>query len=113
MPAAEHTDPPPAAPPGTRAVVDVRCSPSEDLAAVIESLGGSVVLTAPHTGNLIVLAERQNRARGEQDDELGTRATRQRNQSAGGPKPYRNDCICLARTDPRRQRKTGQSRSCG
>jgi uncharacterized protein (TIGR03032 family) len=37
-------------------VVDVRCSPSENLASVVESLGGSVVLTAPHTGNLIVLA---------------------------------------------------------
>jgi uncharacterized protein (TIGR03032 family) len=36
--------------------VDVRCSPSENLAAVIESLGGSVVLTAQHTGNLILLA---------------------------------------------------------
>jgi uncharacterized protein (TIGR03032 family) len=37
-------------------VVDVRCTPSEHLASVLASLGGAVLLTAPHSGNLIVVA---------------------------------------------------------
>jgi uncharacterized protein (TIGR03032 family) len=43
-------------PVGTRAVVDVHCSPSRTLGPLLEPLGVSVILTAPHSGNLIVLA---------------------------------------------------------
>ncbi len=43
-------------PRGTRAVVDVRCEPSSTLAPLLERLGASVLLSAPHSGNLIVIA---------------------------------------------------------
>jgi uncharacterized protein (TIGR03032 family) len=44
---------------GTRAVVDVRCSPSESLAPLLERLGLTVILTAPHSGNLITVSSTQ------------------------------------------------------
>jgi uncharacterized protein (TIGR03032 family) len=43
-------------PVGTRAVVDVRCTPSPSLAPLLEELGATVVLTAPHSGNLILVS---------------------------------------------------------
>jgi uncharacterized protein (TIGR03032 family) len=43
-------------PQGTRAVVDVHCAPSPTLAPLLERLGTTLVLTAPHSGNLILLA---------------------------------------------------------
>jgi uncharacterized protein (TIGR03032 family) len=48
-------------PPGTRAVVDVRCEPSPGLAPLLQELGVSVLLSAPHSGNLIVVAAPQGR----------------------------------------------------
>jgi len=48
-------------PVGTRAAVDVLCSPSSTLGPLLEPLGLSVVLTAPHSGNLIVLAAADGR----------------------------------------------------
>jgi uncharacterized protein (TIGR03032 family) len=57
--------PPPTAPGGlpvgTRAVVDVHCSPSPTLAPLLERLGVSLILTAPHSGNLIVVAAPEGR----------------------------------------------------
>ena len=43
-------------PAGARAVVDVRCTPSDNLAGLLHGLGGSVLLTAPHSGNLVVVS---------------------------------------------------------
>jgi hypothetical protein len=43
-------------PHGTRAVVDVHCAPSPELAPLLERLAVSVIITAPHSGNLIVVA---------------------------------------------------------
>src|SRR5579871_1646019 len=37
-------------------VVDVHCTPSPSLAPLLERLGASLILTAPHSGNLIVVA---------------------------------------------------------
>jgi uncharacterized protein (TIGR03032 family) len=61
-------EPPPPQPPapfelprGTRTVVDVRCTPTESLAPLLDSLGASVVLTAPHSGNLILVGAREGR----------------------------------------------------
>jgi uncharacterized protein (TIGR03032 family) len=56
--------PDPASPPpttgelpvGTRAVVDVHCTPSPSLAPLLEEIGATVILTAPHSGNLILVA---------------------------------------------------------
>jgi uncharacterized protein (TIGR03032 family) len=49
-------------PVGTRAVVEVHCSPSRELAPLLEPLGVTVILTAPHSGNLILLATAGGRA---------------------------------------------------
>jgi uncharacterized protein (TIGR03032 family) len=58
-------DPVPTAPEqlprGTRAVVDVHCEPSSTLAPLLERLGISLLISAPHSGNLIVLAAAQGR----------------------------------------------------
>src|SRR5581483_4576069 len=43
-------------PRGTRAVVDVRCEPSSSLAPLLEHLGISILVSAPHSGNLIAVA---------------------------------------------------------
>jgi uncharacterized protein (TIGR03032 family) len=43
-------------PVGTRAVIDVHCAPSGTLAPLLERLGISVIVTAPHSGNLILVA---------------------------------------------------------
>jgi uncharacterized protein (TIGR03032 family) len=48
--------PPEQLPGGTRAVVDVHCEPSTNLAPLLERLGVSVILSAPHSGNVIILA---------------------------------------------------------
>jgi len=53
---AEQTSAPDPLPRGTRAVVDVRCEPSSTLAPLLVRLGSSVLLSAPHSGNLIVIA---------------------------------------------------------
>src|SRR5262249_42026426 len=42
--------------PGDAPTVAVHCAPSATLAPLLERLGTSVVLTAPHSGHLIVLA---------------------------------------------------------
>jgi uncharacterized protein (TIGR03032 family) len=44
-----------------RGVVDVRCSPSPELGPLLERLEASVVVTAPHSGNLIVVAAPQGK----------------------------------------------------
>jgi uncharacterized protein (TIGR03032 family) len=43
-------------PSGTRGVVEVHCRPSESLGSLIRTEGVTVLLTAPHSGNLIVLS---------------------------------------------------------
>jgi uncharacterized protein (TIGR03032 family) len=45
----------------TRAVVDVHCTPSPELAPLLERLRLSVILTAPRSGNLIVLSAPQGK----------------------------------------------------
>jgi uncharacterized protein (TIGR03032 family) len=44
-----------------RGVVDVHCSPSMTLGPLLERLGLSLILTAPHSGNLIVVAAPQGK----------------------------------------------------
>src|SRR5690242_6978270 len=41
---------------GTRGVVDVHCTPSSTLAPLLERLGLAVIITAPHSGNLILVS---------------------------------------------------------
>jgi uncharacterized protein (TIGR03032 family) len=53
--------PAPAAPVRTPATVDVHCSPSPELGPLLERLGCSVIVTAPHSGNLIVVSALQGR----------------------------------------------------
>src|SRR5262249_1928067 len=48
-------------PRGTRAVVEVPCPPSRPLAPLLARLGCSGLVTAPHSGNLIVVAAPQGR----------------------------------------------------
>jgi uncharacterized protein (TIGR03032 family) len=48
-------------PVGTRATVDVRCTPSSTLAPLLDRLGLSVIITAPHSGNLILLSAPQGK----------------------------------------------------
>jgi uncharacterized protein (TIGR03032 family) len=48
-------------PTGTRAVVDVHCSPTPTLGPLLERLGISLVVSAPHSGNLILLAAPQGK----------------------------------------------------
>jgi uncharacterized protein (TIGR03032 family) len=43
-------------PRGTKAVVDVRCSPSSSLAPLLQRLQVSVLLSAPHSGNVILVS---------------------------------------------------------
>ncbi len=43
-------------PPGTRATVDLHCKPSDTLAPLLEQLGISVLMSAPHSGNVIALS---------------------------------------------------------
>src|SRR5882672_5289487 len=43
-------------PVGTRGEVEVRCTPSPTLAPLLERLGLSVIVSAPHTRNLILLS---------------------------------------------------------
>jgi uncharacterized protein (TIGR03032 family) len=59
---------PPSPPPGSerwprgaRAVVEVHCTPSSTLAPLLARLGCSVLLSAPHSGNLIAVAAPQGR----------------------------------------------------
>ena len=46
---------------GTRAVVEIHCEPSPTLGPLLGSLGTSVVLSAPRSGNLIVVAAPQGK----------------------------------------------------
>jgi uncharacterized protein (TIGR03032 family) len=46
---------------GSRGVVDVHCTPSSTLAPLLERLGLSVIITAPHSGNLILLSAPQGK----------------------------------------------------
>jgi uncharacterized protein (TIGR03032 family) len=44
-----------------RGAVDVHCTPSPELGPLLERLGASVIVTAPYTGNLIVVAAPQGK----------------------------------------------------
>jgi uncharacterized protein (TIGR03032 family) len=48
-------------PPKTRAVVEVHCAPSPALGPILQRLGCSIILTAPHSGNLIVVSAPEGR----------------------------------------------------